>query len=56
MESIISLPYAEYMVADKLIHLFKKKDGYAVFVPVSRQQQGVDLILANLNSGKTAKI
>jgi hypothetical protein len=56
MESIISLPYAEYMAAAKLIQLFKKKDGYAVFVPVSRQQQGVDLILANLNSGKTAKV
>jgi hypothetical protein len=56
MESIISLPYAEYIVANKLIQLFKKKDGYAVFVPVSRQQQGVDLPLANLHNGKSVKL
>ena len=56
MEGIITLPYSEYAVANKLNGYFKKKDGYAVFIPASRQQKGVDLILANLNANKMVKI
>jgi hypothetical protein len=56
MEGIITLPYSEYAVANKLNACFKKKDGYALFIPTSRQQKGIDLLLANLKSNKTATI
>jgi hypothetical protein len=56
MEGIFTLSNSENAVANTLNAYFKKKDGYALFVPVSRQQKDVDLLLANLNSNKMAKI
>jgi hypothetical protein len=51
MDGVFTLPYSEYKVADELNRLFKKKE-YALFVPVSRQQKGIDLLLYSLHSGK----
>jgi hypothetical protein len=56
MEGIITLPYSEYAVANKLNACFKKKEHYALFIPTSRQQKGIDLLLANLKSYKMATI
>jgi hypothetical protein len=46
MESAFTIPYSEYCVAIHLQDLFKPKDGYSLFIPMSRQEKGVDLLLA----------
>ena len=45
MNPIFTIPYSEYKAIDYLSQLFKKKDGYSIFLPVSRQEKGVDFIL-----------
>lgn len=45
MEPIFVLPYSEYLVANLLSEYFKAKDGYSVFVPTSRQEKGIDILL-----------
>ena len=46
MEPIFSLPYSEFCVAQQLAGLLPPSQGYSLYVPVSRQQPGVDLIIA----------
>jgi hypothetical protein len=47
MEPVFTLPYPEYCVAQRLRMLFPPKGGYSILVPISRQEKGVDLILAH---------
>lgn len=56
MEPVFTLPYSEYAAANLLSTYFKSKDGYSVFVPASRQQRGVDLLLAKRDAGGTGCI
>jgi hypothetical protein len=53
MEAMFTLPYAEFCVAQQLTRLFPSKRGYSVFVPTSRQEPGVDLLLARRAGGQT---
>ena len=46
MEPVFSLPYSEFCVAQQLAKLFPRTKGYSLYVPLSRQQPGVDLIIA----------
>jgi hypothetical protein len=46
MEPVLTLPYSEWLVAEQLMKNLPAKNGYSVFAPLSRQQKGVDLILA----------
>ena len=46
MEPIFTLPYAEFCVAQELARLLPPAKGYSLYVPVSRQQPGVDLLIA----------
>lgn len=49
MEPIFTLPYPEFCVAQQLARLFPASRGYSIYsiyTPVSRQQPGVDLLLA----------
>lgn len=52
MEGVFTLPYSEYEVINQLQKLLKKKDGYSVYVPVSRQQKGVDFVIHNSGTSK----
>lgn len=56
MESVFTLPYPEFESAHILRSYFKKKDGFSVLFPSSRQQKGFDLVLFNQNTGKVATI
>ncbi|HUD19246.1 MAG TPA: hypothetical protein VMR81_02315 [Patescibacteria group bacterium] len=56
MDSIFTLPFSEYKVALILQNELKKKDGYSLYIPLSRQQEGVDLIIHNLKTKKTLTI
>lgn len=53
MEPVFTLPYSEYCVAQRLRKLFPATKGYAIYVPPSRQEPGVDLILARRVSRRT---
>jgi len=45
MEPILTLPYSEWLVAEKLMRLLPPKEGYSVYAPLSRQEKGVDLLV-----------
>jgi hypothetical protein len=53
MEPVWTLPYAEYCVALQLQRAFPQSRGYTVFAPMSRQERGVDLVLARRARGHT---
>ena len=46
MEPIFTLPYTEFCVAQQLARLLPAAKGYSLYAPVSRQQPGVDLLIA----------
>jgi hypothetical protein len=53
MDAIFTLPYSEYAVADLLTKNFPPSHGYSVFVPVSRTEKGIDLVLTQRVAGET---
>src|SRR6266542_1455859 len=55
MEAQFSLPYSEYQTIAMLSKVLPKREGYAFFVPVSRQQASVDLMILHARSGKTLR-
>jgi hypothetical protein len=56
LDPIVSLPFSEYAVAVHLAKYFKQKAGYSIFVPLSRQEKGVDLILAKRHKKDRSKV
>jgi hypothetical protein len=55
MEGKFTLPWPEYAVMHELADAFKKEE-YAIFVPASRQQKDIDLLLFNTTHHKTLTI
>ena len=53
MDAVFTLPYSEFATADLFISIFKASDGYSVFVPVSRTEKGIDLVLTRRSDGVT---
>ena len=51
MEPVFTLQWPEFVVAQRLQSLLPRKDGYSVLVPLSRQEEGIDL--AVLHRGAT---
>ena len=56
MDPVFTIPYPEYAVANQLQEFFPTKQGYALFIPASRQQKGIDLLLLKRASGKTRTV
>lgn len=56
MEPIFTLPYSEYLVIEELGKRLKKSEGYAIYVPTSRQQKGVDFVIHNTKTNKFARV
>lgn len=56
MEPIFTLPYSEYQVIEEVSKRLKKSEGYALYVPTSRQQKGVDFVIHNAKTNKFARI
>jgi hypothetical protein len=52
MDGIFNLPYSEFEVINVIQRFLKKSDGYSAYVPVSRQQKGIDFIVHNSNTNK----
>jgi hypothetical protein len=53
MEPILTLPYSEWLVAEKLMKLLSARDGYSVYAPLSRQEKGVDLLVTRRSAGES---
>jgi hypothetical protein len=51
MEPVFTLPYSEFCVAQQLAKLLPASKGYSLYAPVSRQQPGVDLVIAQRRGG-----
>jgi len=45
MEPVFTLQWPEFVVAERLQELLPRKDGYSVFIPLSRQEKGIDLVV-----------
>jgi hypothetical protein len=56
MEPIVTLPYSEWLVAEKLMKALPTSQGYSVYVPLSRQEKGVDLLLTRRLNGVTRAV
>jgi hypothetical protein len=46
LEPIFTLPYSEFVVAQRLAQLLPASKGYSLHAPISRQEPGVDLLIA----------
>jgi hypothetical protein len=46
LDPVFTLPYSEFCVAQQLSRHLPSRDGYSIYAPLSRQQPGVDLMLA----------
>ena len=47
MDPVFALPYSEYAVVDRFAKQLSKKQGFSIYVPVSRQEKGVDFLVHN---------
>jgi hypothetical protein len=56
MEPIFTLPYSEHQVIEQVTKHLKKSAGYAVYIPTSRQQKGVDFIIHNTKANTFARV
>lgn len=56
MEGVFALPYSEYEAILRTQKFFKKNDGFAVLVPTSRQQKGIDFIILNTSNSKVIRV
>jgi hypothetical protein len=54
MEPIFTLLYSEFCVAQQLAQQLPAKEGYSLYVPLSRQQPGADLLIARRRNQRTA--
>ncbi len=45
MDPVFTLPYSEFVVAQRLARALPSKDGYSLHTPLSRQERGVDLVV-----------
>jgi len=55
MDGTFTLPYSEFAVANRLNSVFKRHN-LAVYIPTSRQQKGVDLILHKNGTHNIARV
>ena len=55
MEPVFALQWSEFKVAEELQKWFPKSKGYSVFVPLSRQEKGVDIALLKKSKSGASK-
>src|SRR5574344_872638 len=55
MDSIFTIPFSEYSVIEHIQRELKKKEGFSVFIPTSRQQKGIDFLLHYAKNNRTLR-
>jgi len=56
MDPVFTLPYSELAVAELLSKHFKTRHGYSIFVPVSRTEKGIDLLLSRRSESRLSSV
>ncbi len=56
MEAVFHLPFAEFEAISQFGRALRKNHGFGIFVPVSRQQQGIDFLVLNNHSRRTLRV
>lgn len=56
MEPVFTLQWPEFLLANRLQRLFPKSDGYALLVPASRQEKGIDLALLRKSANQSSRV
>jgi len=54
MEPVFTLQWPEFVIAERLQSLLRRKDGYSVLVPLSRQEERIDLAVLHRGSTGTS--
>lgn len=55
MDGVFTLPYSEFEVINNFQNIFKRNDGYSIFVPVSRQEKAIDFLMINSKTKTTSR-
>ena len=55
MDPIFTLQWPEFVLAERLQNALKKSQGYSVWIPLSRQEKGVDLAVLKRRDAGEAK-
>ena len=55
MDPVFTLSYSEYAVVEKITEHISKRDGFSVYVPVSRQEKNVDFLVHNSNHNRSLR-
>ena len=56
MEPIFTLRYSEWLVAGLLSKELPKRQGYSIYLPLSRQEKGVDLLVTRRARGNSRTV
>jgi hypothetical protein len=56
VEGVFTLPWSEYVVAERLQALFAPGEDVSVYMPLSRQEKGVDLALVKKSTEGAAQV
>lgn len=55
MEPVFTLQWPEFVVAQRLQSLLPRKDGYSVLIPLSRQEEGIDLAVLHRSDNERSE-
>lgn len=55
MDAVFTLQWPELVVAEKLRKLLPRKDGYSILIPLSRQEEGIDLAVLRRRRNNPSK-
>jgi hypothetical protein len=55
MDPVFTLSYSEYAVVEKITEYLSKRDGFSVYVPVSRQEKNIDFLVHNSNYNRSLR-
>lgn len=56
MDPVVTLPYSEGVVADRLSKLLPSREGYSICAPLSRQGKRFDLVVAKRQITQTTAV
>jgi hypothetical protein len=56
MEPVFHLPFAEFEAISQFGQVLKKQQGFGIFIPISRQQEGIDFLVLNNRSQRTLRV
>ncbi len=49
MDPVFTIQWPEFLLANRLQNKLRKKEGYSVFIPISRQEKSIDLAVLKKN-------